>query len=129
MSLPDRQGRGAILAALETTGTVNVVPVLRPAAIAAASYFAGSVLFSFIVGVISFGSPLGYLGAGSDPDAGTQMLLPGIPWVFVLPFDGVLELVVSYLINSVLIGLLVGARLARATRSRSAQPDGRDQKR
>jgi hypothetical protein len=94
--------------------------------IAAASYFAGSVLFSFIIGVISFGTPLGYFGVGSDPGAGTPMLLPGVPWVFVLPFDGVLEFVVSYLINSVLVGLLVGARLARVTRSRSAQPDGRD---
>lgn len=108
------------------------MPVLRPAVIAAASYFAGSVLFSFIVRVISFGSPLGVLGAGSDPGAGTQMLLPGIPWTFVLPFDGVLELVVSYLINSVLVGLLVGARvaqLARATRSHSARPNGQNQKR
>lgn len=102
------------------------MPVLRPAAIAAAAYFAGSVLFSVIVGVISSGSPLGYFGAGSDPGAGTQMLLPGFPWVFVLPLDGALELAVSYLINSVLVGLLVGVRLARATRSRHAHPDGRD---
>jgi hypothetical protein len=94
--------------------------------IAAASYFAGSVLFACVVSVVSYGTPLGYFGAGSDPGAGAQMLLPGIPWIFILSFDGVLELVVSYLINSVLVGLLVGARLAHVTRSRSAQPDGRD---
>lgn len=95
---------------METTGAVNAVPVLRPAVIASAAYFWGSVILTQLFFTI----------AGS----GALMVLPGFPWVLILlslGFGLVGSTVISYLINSALVGLLVGALLARATCSRSSR--------